>query len=119
MRSMLSRAEDGVWFIDYLRNADREMDGPEVYGSLLKGHKAAILDASSTLDRTVQLSSLALKISWLARYHNETVRALTDSYLASMGCDRDSLTINPDELPPLIDLPDPGEPLRANCSGVR
>ena len=119
LRTMISLADDGVWFIDYLRNADREMDGPEMYRDLLKGHKAAILDASISPDRGAPLSSLAMKIGWLARYHNETVRALSDSCLVAMGYDRDSLSINVDELPALVDLPDPGEPLRADCSGVK
>ena len=119
LRTLISRSEDGIWFIDYLRNADREMDGPEMYWDLLKGHKSAILDASCTLDRSEALSSLAMKISWLARYHNDTVRALADSSLVSKGYDRDSLLISVDELPTLVDLPDPGEPLRENCSGVR
>ena len=119
LRTMISRAEDGVWFIDYLRNADREMDGPEMYCDLLKGHKGAILDASVALDRTSRLSSLAMKIGWLARYHNETVRSMSDSCLVAMGYNRDSLSINVDELPALVDLPDPGAPLKADCSGVK
>jgi hypothetical protein len=118
LRTMLSRAEDGVWFIDYLRNADREMDGPEMYCDLLKRHKGAILAASSTIDRKTAGSSLAMKIGWLARYHNDTVSKLSDSCLAAMRYDRDSLSINVDELPGLVDLPDPGAPLRADCSGV-
>jgi hypothetical protein len=119
LRTMISRAEDGVWFIDYLRDADREMDGPEVYCDLLKGHKGAILDASSTLDLTAPFSSLSMKVGWLARYHNETVKALSDSNLVAMGCDRDSLLINVDEFPALVDLPEPGEPVRAGCPGVK
>ena len=119
LRTMISRAEDGVWFIDYLRNADREMDGPEVYRDLLKGHKGAILEASIALDRTSRLSSLAMKIGWLARYHNETVRSISDSSLVAMEYNRDSLSINVEELPALVDLPDPGAPLKADCSGVK
>ena len=119
LRTMITRAEDGVWFIDYLRNADREMDGPEMYCDLLRGHKGAILDASSTLDRAAPLSSLAMKVGWLARYHNNTVRALSDSCLVGMGYDRDSLSINVDELPSLVDLPEPVEPVSADCPSVK
>lgn len=106
LRTMISRAEDGVWFIDYLREADRDLDEPGMYCDLLERHKHAILAVSNTLDRTGRLSSLAMKMSWLARYHNDTVTAISDSYLAAMGYDRDSLSINVDELPTLIDLPE-------------
>jgi hypothetical protein len=89
-----------------------------MYCDLLKRHKGAILDASSTLGRRTPVSSLAMKIGWLARYHNDTVKALADSCLLAMRYDRDSLSINVDELPGLVDLPDSGTPLRADCSGV-
>ena len=119
LRTMITRAEDGVWFIDYLRNAGREMDGPEVYGDLLKGHKEAILGLSSTVESSGPLSALAMKTGWLARYHNEAIRAISDSCLAGMGYDRDSLSINLDELPVLVDLPEPKGPLTTNSSAVR
>ena len=119
LRTMIARADDGVWFIDYLRNAEREMDGPEMYGDLLKGHKSAILGLSSTVERTGGLSSLAMKTGWLARYHNEAIGALSDSCLAGMGYDRDSLSINVDELPALVDLPETKGPLTTNSSGAR
>ena len=118
LRTMIARADDGVWFIDYLRNAEREMDGPDMHRDLLKGHKGAILGLSSAVERTGHLSSLAMKAGWLARYHNEAIRTLSDSCLAGMGPDRDSLSINVDELPGLVDLPEPEGPLTTNSSAV-
>jgi hypothetical protein len=85
IRRILSQAEDGVWFIDYLLGADQEMDEPEMYCDLLDRHKRAILAVSSTSDRTGRLSSLVMKIGWLARYHNEKVNEISDSYLTTMG----------------------------------
>lgn len=108
LRTMISQAEDGVWFIDYLRDAHREMDEPDMYSDLLERHKRGILTAQQ-LDDTGRLSSLAMKVSWLARYHNNTIGTISDSYLSEMGYARDSLSISVDEVSTLIDLPAPIE----------
>ena len=82
IRHMITRAEDGVWFIDYLRHADLEMDEPSMYCDLLEKHKRSILSLAEVLDRTGRLSSVAMKVSWLSRYHNDIVTDLSDSYVA-------------------------------------
>lgn len=109
LRTMISQAEDGVWFIDYLRDAHREMDEPGEYCDLLERHKRGILALARQLDRTGRLSSLAMKVSWLTRYHNNTVSTISDSYLSTMGYARDSLSISVDEVSTLIALPAPNE----------
>jgi hypothetical protein len=80
-----------------------------MYCDLFEWHKRGILTLAQHLDDTGRLSSLAMKVSWLARYHNNTIGTISDSYFSEMGYARDSLSISVDEVSTLIDLPAPIE----------
>jgi hypothetical protein len=100
IRNLLRQGEDGVWFIDYLRAMESEAGGPEEYIDFLSSHRDAILRHLAQR-KVVQLDldAVGLKLSWLARYHNEHVRSLRENTLAQHGSSAEDLCIPTDQLP--------------------
>lgn len=77
LRSLLLLDTDGLWFVDYLRGLQSEVEDPEQYREHLKEHHRLVtrkLEASTVLDR----SSRAW--SWLWRYHNLVVADLSSKW---------------------------------------
>lgn len=69
LRDLLRRGDDGLWFVDYLRAIEREMDEPDTYPDFLAHHRALILQGAEGAPPRVLHKHL-----WLARYHNAVVR---------------------------------------------
>ncbi|MFG1191795.1 hypothetical protein [Xanthobacter flavus] len=67
LRRLLRRADDGLWFVDYLKAFRAEMDEPELYPEILMSHRASIVAgaAESHAPRVLQ------KYLWMALYHNQ------------------------------------------------
>lgn len=97
---MLSQADDGVWFIDYLRRFPEEMDSESDFLPLLEQHRDLIRNAGKTL-KTV--NSAAQKYVWLARYHNNVVDGLQKKWLQANGVSGASLKIESGEVPGFYD----------------
>ena len=74
-RSVLREDTDGLWFIDYLKAFQTEVDEPPMYLEFLEQHRQLIeskLKASTTLDRTSR------GYTWLRSYHNRVIDELFD-----------------------------------------
>lgn len=74
-RSVLREDTDGLWFIDYLKAFQTEVDEPPMYLEFLEQHRQLIerkLKASTTLDRTSR------SYTWLRSYHNRVIDELFD-----------------------------------------
>jgi hypothetical protein len=69
--TLLKRAEDGTYFIDYLRAGENEFDDPADSFDFLNRHAVLIRRG---LEEQTSLR-VRRKYLWLARYHNEFVRA--------------------------------------------
>jgi hypothetical protein len=67
VKPLLLRDADGLWFVDFLRSAESEVDHPALYDELLSMHKAAV---ESRLAACPVVDSLAQKSLWAATYHN-------------------------------------------------
>ena len=75
LRHLLSRSDDGIWFVDYLRAIQRELDEPDYYPTFLEHHRDFIIRNSAA----VSGHSRALqKYLWLANYHNDVVVGVID-----------------------------------------
>jgi hypothetical protein len=97
LKRMLSRSDDGIWFIDYLSAIQRELDNPEYYLDLLKHHRNFIVGNAANLP---PMSRVMQKYLWLASYHNKVV---TD---ASNGAPEADLLVSRNDISALETMPE-------------
>lgn len=103
VRSLLAQGDDGVWYIDYLRAFRSELDEPELYPDYLSDHRNLIIGLADALKKNgPELSSLALKANWLARYHNAVVGELDARWFSDLDVDKDDLLVPRNALPTLF-----------------
>jgi hypothetical protein len=72
---VLREDSDGLWFIDYLKAFQTEVDEPPMYLELLEQHRRLIerkLQAATTLDRASR------GLTWLRSYHNRVIDELIE-----------------------------------------
>ncbi len=91
MLQLISQGSDGVWFIDYLRAIESELDHPADYLELLKEHRDLI---TSKISDVSGLDSVASKFGWLRSYHNSHIGTLDDKRLRSSGCEKKDLLVS-------------------------
>jgi len=101
LKSQLFQGDDGVWFVDYLRAGENELDDPMYYPELLIRHKELIVSQGQEHN---SLSNVASKYLWLAKYHNRTVSLKTADYFESHGIDIDDVKISPSEVETLTTM---------------
>ena len=70
IRRLVTRGDDGLWFIDYLAAFRREMDYPEQFPEYIAGHRAHIIEGARSASSR---SRVFQKYLWLARYLNSVV----------------------------------------------
>ncbi|GAB4212808.1 MAG: hypothetical protein OHK0013_35990 [Sandaracinaceae bacterium] len=90
VQELLDRAEDGFWFVDYLRAFAGELDAPEKYPEYLADHAKCIAAAKASAGRNL---SVAAKIHWLASYHDRVVAELDDDEVAAHGTTKAALMV--------------------------
>lgn len=66
VRQWMTQGDDGLWFVDYLRNA-RAAGAPDYHLPMMKRHRTMIIEQARGLDLS---SALVPKFLWLAQYHN-------------------------------------------------
>jgi hypothetical protein len=93
LRQVLSKDNDGVWYLDYLRAFEAEADSPRAYLQLLCDHRDLIVNALSDV---ATLNSIAVKYGWLVNYHNRSIIRMKDSFFAHLGQDKKHLLVVPD-----------------------
>lgn len=100
IKKLLTTGDDGVWYIDYLRAFASEVDDyPGDYVTFLSKHKEAIEGRARSFKAHSPLSSLSLKINWLAGYHDAVVSELSESGLRKEGYERSDLFLDAAALP--------------------
>jgi hypothetical protein len=93
--SMLSQADDGVWFIDYLRYFPAEMDHETDHLPFLEQHRD-LIRAGGNAFKTV--NSAAQKYVWLAHYHNNVIDGLQKKWFKTNGTSQALLRIQSGEV---------------------
>jgi hypothetical protein len=78
VQDLIRKGDDGVWFVDYLRAFERELDEPSMYPNVLIEHRNLIINGAK---RFSGLSGVMSKYLWLAVYHNTRVSELTPDWL--------------------------------------
>ncbi|MBF0411046.1 MAG: hypothetical protein HQM10_27145 [Candidatus Riflebacteria bacterium] len=73
IKNLIRKSSDGIYFIDYLKAINTEIDDFDDYCSFLSLHRELIIENASKFK---DLSKISAKYSWLAEYHNEIVKEL-------------------------------------------
>lgn len=90
---MLTRDENGVWFIDYARYARFEVDGGAAgYVRFLQKHRTFVEAEASKAEE--HGGRLVAKAMWLARYHNAIVLELDETVLEAHGSSQQQLVFD-------------------------
>lgn len=79
---MIQRDSDGLYFIDYLRAVQDEIDDPDDIPFFLRRHKAII---AANLKGVSKLNPVAAKYLWLAHYHNTVIQAFDEDFILQEG----------------------------------
>jgi len=95
IRHMLRQGDDGMWFIDYARAIEPELDEPEMYRTFLETHRALIIKRARQFK---SLSTVLAKYLWLANYHNHLVHEIKSTWFQRYKTRRRKLLINLKEL---------------------
>jgi hypothetical protein len=67
MRRAVRHADDGLWFVDYLRAGAAALGDDAAIRAFLKEHRARVIEAAANVDVG---SSVLPKYLWAAKYHN-------------------------------------------------
>lgn len=89
----IRRERDGIYFIDYLRSFQTEIDEPDDIPVFLRNHKQLIVKNAGG---ATQLNPVSAKYLWLANYHNSVIHEFNEEYWR-----REELEITPKEIPML------------------
>lgn len=72
VRELLCRDSDGLWFVDYLKAFESELDGPSAYIDFLAEHAELVKRGIASC---MELDPTARRWTWLWRYHNRVIEA--------------------------------------------
>lgn len=75
LSQLLRKDIDGIYYIDYLRAIESEVDHPCDYYEFLAKHKSLIKSSSSSM---TSIESRSAKTCWLAHYHNSVISSIED-----------------------------------------
>lgn len=95
IKKNITKGSDGLYFVDYLRSFQSEVDSLEDIPLFLSNHKQIIIENSSETDN---LTSVSAKYLWMSTYHNEVVDELSDKWLKSYGLRKAELLISADDI---------------------
>lgn len=96
VRKLLCRGDDGLWFIDYVRAIESELDEPDMYPIFLRTHKDLIIEGAR---RFKSMTAAMGKFIWLAMYHNSVVETICKPWFKKYGISKAKLSISSRELP--------------------
>lgn len=99
--SLMQRGDDGIWFVDYIRAFESELDDIEMYPIFLQAHRQLIVEGAK---RFAGLSGPMSKYLWLASYHNELVSELNAKWFKHYELKRRDLVISANDMPVLQEL---------------
>lgn len=98
IRDLTRQGGDGIWFIDYARAVESELDDLSMYPNFLNIHRELIVSKS---EHYQSLNGIMSKYIWLAHYHNQTISGISDEWFNYYGLTREELLISENEVIPL------------------
>lgn len=93
--NLVKQGDDGMWFIDYAKALERELDEPEMYPIFLRKHREVIIEGAK---KHKKLNSILSKYIWMANYHNKLVSNISKKAFKHYGCDKSDFLITSQEI---------------------
>ena len=94
----IRKESDGIYFIDYLRAFQTEVDEPEYVPEFLKNHKNIILENAGG---ATELTAVSAKYLWMANYHNTVISEFKNQFFKAYGLQRKDLEVSVKDMPML------------------
>lgn len=89
IHKLIRQDDDGLYFIDYIRAIQSELDDPEAgYILFLERHRSLI---KRNLGKHAGQERVLDKYKWLSRYHDELINELDEGFLKYYGFSKESL----------------------------
>lgn len=98
---LIKQGDEGLWFIDYIRAMEDELDDPALFPGYLLKHKEIICDGTTKFKK---INKILSKYLWMAKYHNDFIKKLPDEWYAAYEIEQKTLAISSEELTLLQDL---------------
>ena len=98
---LIKLGDEGLWFIDYLRAMESELDDPGMYHGYLLGHKNIICEGAKKFQK---MNNTLSKYLWMAKYHNDCVNKISDEWYEAYETTKTSFEISSNELELLQNL---------------
>lgn len=98
IKALLRQSDDGIWFIDYLKAIEGEMDNEALYPEYIINHRQLIVKNASKFN---YLNKVLAKYIWLANYHNQIISGLSQEWFDAYNLEPATLLIDSNELPSL------------------
>ena len=93
--TLIKQGDDGMWFIDYAKAIERELDEPEMYPIFLKKHRDVIIEGAK---KHKTLNSVLSKYIWMAYYHNKIVSNISKKAFKHYGYKKEDFFITSKEI---------------------
>lgn len=98
VKDLLRQGDDGMWFVDYARAIEGELDEPEMYPIFLQRHREVILAGAKSHEK---LNAILSKFIWMAYYHNQIISNMNDGWFEHYELDRNDFFISSGDIPAL------------------
>ena len=92
---LIKQGDEGLWFIDYIRAMEGELDDPAMFPDYLLKHKKIICEGAKKFQK---MNSTLSKYLWMAKYHNDLISKLSDKWLSFYGMKRKTFEISSQEM---------------------
>jgi len=96
--NLLKQGDDGMWFVNYAKAIETELDDIDMYPIFLQRHKEVILTG---VEHQEKLNAVLSKFIWMAHYHNQIVSNIEHKWFKYYNLKREDLLIDSNELPSL------------------
>ncbi len=101
VRDLIRQSDDGIWFVDYIRAVESELDELEMYPSFLEEHKNLIVEGASNHQG---FGAVAAKYMWLAKYHNTCVEELAEEWFENYDVEKTDLLLSSSHIQALQEI---------------
>jgi hypothetical protein len=89
-RDVLCLSDSGLYYLDYLRAIETELDNPEDYPAVLRTHKELI---QRRIKKENITSRVKAKIQWLANYHDGVIENISEEAFTKRNLVKNSFII--------------------------
>ena len=92
---LIKQGDEGLWFIDYIRAMENELDDSSMLPGYLLQHKKIICEGAKKFQK---MSNTLSKYLWMAKYHNDLINEISDEWFSHYETKRITFEITSQEM---------------------